>query len=266
MIRQGTNILKEHSKKRLDFNPELKQINFLDRRVYQRSEGVFYPSVTTILQYMPKNKFFETWMKDVGHNADLIMKRAGKEGTQVHEAAEQLVQGEEVSWMDDYGKAKYSQIVWEMILKFHEFWNTYKPELISCEDFVWSDKYKYAGTADLVVKINNKTWLLDIKTSNSIHKSFDLQLASYAKAIEESRKIKIDRTGIIWLKAHTRGPSKQKKVMQGKGWKVLQIDDIDKNFELFQNIYNLYKLDHPTTEPIYYKYPTTLKIENGRKE
>jgi hypothetical protein len=91
MIRQGTNILKENSKNRLDFKPDLKQINFLDRRVYKRDEGVYYPSVTTILQYMPKNKFFDNWLKDVGHNADLILAKAGKEGTQVHEAAEALV-------------------------------------------------------------------------------------------------------------------------------------------------------------------------------
>ena len=97
MIKQGMNILEQNEKKRLDFNPDLKQINFLDRRVYKRGEGVYYPSVTTILQYMPKNKFFETWMKDVGHNADLIMRKAGKEGTQVHEAAEKLVEGEEIS-------------------------------------------------------------------------------------------------------------------------------------------------------------------------
>jgi hypothetical protein len=43
MIRQGTNILKENAKNRLDFKPELKQINFLDRRVYKRDEGKFYP-------------------------------------------------------------------------------------------------------------------------------------------------------------------------------------------------------------------------------
>ena len=209
---------------------------------------------------MPKNKFFESWLKDVGHNADYIMRKAGKEGTQVHEAAEALVKGEEVSWMDDYGNAKYSQLVWEMILKFHNFWSTHKPELISTEDFVWSDEYKYAGTADLVVKMNNETWLLDIKTSNSIHKSYDLQLASYAKALEESKNIKIERTGIIWLKAHSRGPSKQKNVIQGKGWKLLQIDEIDKNFELFKMIYELYKLENPVTEPIYNSYPTTLKL------
>ena len=254
------NILEQNEKNRLDFNPQLKQINFLDRRVYKRGEGVYYPSVTTILQYMPKNKFFESWLKDVGHNADLIMRRAGKEGTQVHEAAEALVKGEEISWMDDYGNAKYSQIVWEMILKFHDFWTTHKPELISAEDFVWSDEHKYAGTADLVVKMYDQTWLLDLKTSNSIHKSYDLQLASYAKALGECKGINIERTGIIWLKAQSRGPSKQKKVIQGKGWKLLQVDDIDKNFELFKMIYELYKLENPTTEPIYNSYPTTLKL------
>ena len=260
MIKQGMNILKQNEKNRLEFNPELKQINFLDRRVYKRGEGVYYPSVTTILQYMPKNKFFESWLKDVGHNADLIMRRAGKEGTQVHEAAEKLVLGEEISWIDDFGNAKYSQIVWEMILKFAEFWKTYKPELISAEDFVWSDKYKYAGTADLVCKMNDEVWLLDLKTSNSIHKSYDLQLASYAKALEESKGIKIERTGIIWLKSPTRGPSKQKGKIQGKGWKVIQVDDIEKNFKLFQNIYELYQLENPNTEPIYNSYPTTIKV------
>ena len=254
------NILEQNEKKRLDFNPDLKQINFLDRRVYKRGEGVYYPAVTTILQYMPKNKFFETWMKDVGHNADLIMRKAGKEGTQVHEAAEDLVEGKEVSWMDDYGRAKYSQIVWEMILKFADFWKTYKPELISSEQFVWSDEHKFAGTADIVCKMNGKVWLIDIKTSNSIHKSYDLQLASYAKGLEESRDIKIDRTAILWLKAQSRGPSKQKKVIQGKGWKLLQIDEIEKNFELFKLIYKLYELENPNTEPIYNSYPTTVKV------
>lgn len=254
------NILEQNEKKRLDFNPQLKQINFLDRRVYKRGEGVYYPSVTTILQYMPKNKFFESWLKDVGHNADLIMRRAGKQGTQVHEACEQLVLGKEVSWMDDYGNAKYSQIVWEMILKFADFWRTHKPELISAEDFVWSDEHRYAGTADLVVKMHGEIWLLDIKTSNSVHKSFDLQLSAYAKGLEEAKGIKIQRTGIIWLKAHSRGPSKQKNVIQGKGWKVLQIDEIEENFELFKMIYKLYSLENPNTEPIYNSYPTTLKL------
>ena len=254
------NLLEQNKKKRLDYNPDLKQINFLDSRVYKRDEGIYYPSVTTILQYMPKNKFFESWLKDVGHNADIIMRKAGKEGTQVHEACENLVLGNEVNWMDDYGNAKYSEIVWEMILKFHDFWTTHKPKLISTEEFVWSDKNRYAGTGDLVVEMDGETWLLDIKTSNSLHKSYDLQLASYAKAFKECKDINIQRTGIIWLKAHTRSASNKKGVYQGKGWKIVKSDDIDKNFELFMNIYELFKLDNPKVEPVYKKYPTTLKL------
>ena len=260
MIKQGTDVLKEHKSKRLTFDAKLKQINFLNSRMYKRAENKYYPSVTTILQYMPKNRFFQTWLKDVGHNSDIIMRKAGKEGTQVHEASEKLVLGETVDWLDQYGKAKYSELVWNMILKFADFWKTYKPELISAEEFVWSDEHKFAGTADIVCKMNGETWLLDIKTSNSIHKSYDLQLASYAVALGESKGIEIQRTGVLWLKAQSRGPSKQKKIIQGKGWKLLQIDDIEKNFELFKMIYKLYSLEHPVVEPIYNSYPTTLKL------
>ena len=42
--------------------------------------------------------------------------------------------------------------------------------------------------------------------------------------------------------------------------KVLQIDKIEENFELFQLIYRLYGLEHPVVEPIYNSYPTTLKL------
>lgn len=260
MINVGTNILKEQTKNRLQFDGELKQINFLDRRVYQRGEGVFYPSVTTILQYMPKNKFFEVWLKDVGHNANIIMKRAGKEGTQVHEAIETLLAGEELDWMDDYGNAKYNEIVWEMINKFVDFWKTYKPELISTEEFVYSDEHKYAGTADLVCKLDGEVWLIDFKTSNSLHKSYDLQLASYAKALKECRNVEIERTGILWLKSSKRGPSKQKGRIQGAGWELKVVDEIEENFELFKLIQRLYNLENPDTEPIYRKYPTVLKL------
>lgn len=260
MINVGTNVLKEHSKNRLQFDGKLKQINFLDRRVYQRGEGVYYPSVTTILQYMPKNKFFEMWLKDVGHNADLIMRRAGKEGTQVHEAIETLLDGEELHWMDDYGNAKYNEKVWEMINKFVDFWTTCKPELISTEEFVYSDEYRYAGTADLVCKLDGEVWLIDFKTSNSLHKSYDLQLASYAKALKESKGVEIERTGILWLKSSKRGPSKQKGRIQGRGWELKMIDDIEENFELFQLIRKLYNLENPDTEPIYTKYSTVLKL------
>ena len=209
---------------------------------------------------MPKNNFFITWLKDVGHNAELIARRAAEEGTQVHKAVEDLVEGKEVTWIDDYGKAKYNELVWGMILKFADFWNTHKPKLISSEEFAYSDEHQYAGTADLVVEMGGENWLLDIKTSNTLHKTYDLQLAAYAKALQETRGLKIDRTGIIWLKSSKRQTSNKPGVYQGKGWEIKVVDEIDYNFDLFMTIYKLYRLENPTTEPIYSSYPTTISL------
>ena len=44
MIKAGTDIIKEHSKNNLQFDGKLKQINFLDNRVYKRKDKVYYPS------------------------------------------------------------------------------------------------------------------------------------------------------------------------------------------------------------------------------
>lgn len=260
MIYKGANVLYEHKRKNLMFDGQLEQITFLDRRVYKKEEGVYYPSVTTILQYMPKNKFFDNWLKDVGHNADLIMRKAAEEGTAVHNAVEELIKGNEITWMDEFGNAKYNLTVWQMILKAAEFFQTYKPEVIATEEFTFSDQHKYAGTADLVVKMNDQIWLLDVKTSNNLHRSYDLQLAAYAKAWEEMFGQKIERTGILWLKSSKRSASKKDGVYQGNGWEIKEAHNIDDNFELFKTIYSLYKLDNPTTEPIYNSYPTRIKL------
>lgn len=260
MISKGTNILSEHKKNTLTFDGGLKQINFLDNRVYERKEGEYYPSVTTILQYFPKDKFFETWMKDVGHNADLIMRRAGDEGTQVHQAVEELLRGNEVDWMDDYGNARYSLTVWEMIIKFTNFFKEYNPNVIAMEKFVFSDEYKYAGTVDLVCEIENETWLIDLKTSNSLHKSYDLQVAAYVQAWQEILKTNIDRAGILWLKSAKRGASRQKGKIQGEGWELKEIENLKEEFESFQIVRKLYTLCNPSIEPIYKKYPTILKL------
>ena len=256
MIYKGANVLYEHKRKNLMFDGELEQITFLDRRVYKKEEGVYYPSVTTVLQYMPKNKFFDNWLKDVGHNADLIMRKAAEEGTAVHNAVEALIKGEEITWMDDFGNAKYNLRVWQMILKAAEFFK----EVIAAEEFTFSDQHEYAGTADLIVKMDGEIWLLDVKTSNNLHRSYDLQLAAYAKAWEEMFGQKIDRTGILWLKSSKRSASKKEGVYQGHGWEIKVIDKIDENFELFKTIYSLFRLDNPTIEPIYNHYPTKIKL------
>jgi hypothetical protein len=259
MIDKNVNIIKDPKIKRIvEYAEGDKQVNVLDSRFYRR-EGNYYPSVTSVLNYFPKNQFFHSWLKDVGHNSDIIASKAAGEGTQVHTAVDNFLNGQEITWIDEFGNAKYNLDVWRMILRFADFWNTHKPELIATEYHLFSDVHKYAGTADLVVRLFDNIWLLDLKTSNSLHTSYDLQLAAYAQAWNETHDEKVTHTGILWVKANTRSEGKGDKI-QGKGWELKVVNDIEKNFTMFKNIYEIYSLENPNFKPVTETLPTSVKI------
>jgi hypothetical protein len=50
---------------------------------------------------------------------------------------------------------------------------------------VYSAKYKYAGAMDAVAYRDGKMVALDWKTSNGLYGEYALQVAAYAKALEE---------------------------------------------------------------------------------
>lgn len=259
MIDKNVNVIKDPKIKRIvEYAEDNKQINVLDSRFYRRN-GKYYPSVTSILNFFPKNQFFHSWLKDVGHNSDIIASKAANKGTQVHNAVEAFLNGGEITWIDEWGNAKYSLDVWKMILKFADFWNTYKPELVATEYHLFSDEHEYAGTADLIVRFQGSLWLMDLKTSNSLHTSYDLQLAAYATAWNETHNEKITHTGILWVKANTRGEGKSGKI-QGKGWELKTVSDIETNFKMFKNIQEIYRLENPDPKPFTELLPTTIKI------
>lgn len=196
-------------KRFLQVSKDHKQITLPDSRYYLRN-GLYYPSITYVLSCYPKGKHFEDWLKQVGYSADIIVKKAGEEGTKVHTLIELYLTGMEIKLLDDKGNIKYDTNIWSMFLKFVEWWEEYKPEIIESEIYLSSDEMKIAGTTDLVCKINGEVWIIDFKTSNHLHKPYDLQLAFYAKAFEECYQQKVDRIGILWLKSTKRKSSPKK--------------------------------------------------------
>ena len=48
----------------------------------------------------------------------------------------------------------------------------------------------------------------------------------------------IEGVAILWLKASTRGEKKDK--IQGKGWDLKVIDNIEDNFTMFLKVYDIY--------------------------
>mgnify|MGYP000223793044 CR=1 FL=1 len=116
--------------------------------------------------------------------------------------------------MDEGGNPKYDLKVWKMFLAFVDFWESSEAELLETEVFLYSDTLKVAGTCDLVCKINGELWVIDLKTSNHLQTTYDLQTAIYARCFEECYDQKVDRVGVLWLKSRSRGADKTGKKLK----------------------------------------------------
>ena len=244
----------------LEISDDHKQITLPDSRFYRRN-GNYYPSVTYVLSYYPKGKFFEDWLKKVGYAAEHIVKKAAEEGTQVHEMIEEYLNGNELKFLSPQGYPQYNPDVWQMFLRFVEFWETHKPKLIETEVHLFSDELKVAGTCDMVCEINDELWVIDFKTSNQIQTTYELQAAVYAHCYEECFGIKPDKTGILWLKSSKRKGSKDK--MQGKGWEmILPSRTQEENIEIFKTVKRLFDLENPNEAPVFTEFKTQVKKED----
>ena len=243
----------------LEISDDAKQITLPDSRYYRRN-GKYYPSVTYVLSYYPKGKFFEDWLKKVGYSADYIVRKASDEGTQVHEMIESYLNNEELNFLSSNGDPLYNPNIWQMFLKFVEWWETYKPTLLETEVHLFSDKLKVAGTCDLVCEIEGELWIVDFKTSNSIQTTYELQTAIYSECYEECFGKKADRQGILWLKSKKHKPSEGK--MQGKGWEMVEPKRTqDENLDIFNTVRKLFDLENPKHSPVFTEFKTTVKRE-----
>ena len=240
----------------LEISDDHKQITLPDGRYYQRN-GEYYPSVTYVLSHYPKGKFFEDWLKKVGYASEYIVKKASEEGTQVHEMIEAYLNGEELKFLE-HGIPMYDPNVWQMFLRFVDWWEEYNPTLIETEVHLFSDELKVAGTCDMVCEINGELWIVDFKTSNHLQTTYDLQTAIYAQCFEECYGKKINRAGVLWLKSSKRGPKKGK--MQGKGWEMYESSRTqEENLDIYRAVRKLFDLENPTHKPAFTKFRTTAK-------
>ena len=248
--------IKKHYGRILEISDDHKQITLPDGRYYQRN-GEYYPSVTYVLSHYPKGKFFEDWLKKVGYSADYIVKKASEEGTQVHEMIEAYLNGEELKFLE-HGRPMYAPNIWQMFLRFVDFWEEYKPTLIEAEIHLFSDELKIAGTCDMVCEINGELWVIDFKTSNHLQTTYDLQTAIYAKCFEECFGKKVDRTGVLWLKSSKRRAKKDK--MQGKGWEMYESPSTQEdNLNIYRAVRTLFDIENPNHKPAFTEFRTTAK-------
>ena len=249
-------IIKKANFPKQEYNRDFKQITTNDSRFYEDGNRT-YPSVTYVLSYYPKGRNFEDWLKKVGYASDFIAKKAADEGTLVHNLAERYLRGDKIDLMDEDQNPKYDLKIWKMFLRFVDFWETSKAELIETEVFLYSDALNIAGTCDLVCKINDEICVIDIKTSNHLQITYELQSAIYARCFEECYDQKVDKVGFLWLKSPKR--SYKEGVLQGKGWEVFESKrSMDENIEIYKHVRAIFDLENPTLKPISEKWPTSV--------
>ena len=248
----------KHSYNRiLEVSDDAKQITMPDSRYYRRN-GQYYPSVTYVLGSYPKGKFFDDWLKKVGYSADYIVKKAAEEGTQVHEMIEDYLNGKELNFLNSLGNPQYNPDVWQMFLRFVDFWEEYTPKLIETEVHLFSAELKVAGTCDMVCEINDELWIVDFKTSNHLQTTYDLQTAVYGKCYEECYGKTPDRYGVLWLKSNKRKGATGK--MQGKGWEMYESSRTqEENLDIFMTVKKLFDLENPQHKPVFTEFRTSAK-------
>jgi hypothetical protein len=238
------------------------QLTFLDTRFYLTDGGEFVPSVTTYLEAYPKSYAYYEWLKAAGENADEIRDEAGRRGSVVHGLTERYDNGEEVSFLDENGNIGYKVSEWSMFEKYVEFRSKHKTAIIHNELNIVSEAYKMGGTIDRVMQINNKLYLVDIKTSNAVHNHYWLQLAAYKKMLEEKQPdLKLDGVAILWLNAKTRTDGKNGAV-QGKGWQLCTCEDVAelvKYWNRFKACQTLWLAENEDAKPRQISYSITHK-------
>jgi len=242
----------------LQISDDAQQITLPDARYYKRN-GEYYPSITYVLSCYPKGKHFQDWLKKVGYSADYIVKKAGEDGTLVHEMIEDYLNGKELNFMEN-GIPMYDPNIWQGFLRFVEWWETYKPTLLETEVHLFSDKIKVAGTCDLVCEIDGEVWVIDFKFSNNLQTTYELQTAIYSECYSECFGKMPDRQGILWLKSSKRGPKEGK--IQGKGWELFESKRThEENLDIFKTVKKLFDLENPKHKPTFTEFKTKVKRE-----
>ncbi len=157
--------------------------------------------VTTVLSWID-SYWYQWWLKSLTkisdkpvEEAERISKESAAFGTAVHKRVEQFLRKEEIIWGTeriDVCAATLCQWLKETKAELIQIDN--KPSL---EFEVKSKKLGLIGHFDALVKIGETLWLLDFKTSNAIKKGQFLQLAAYAKMLEEEYGISVNQGAIL---------------------------------------------------------------------
>lgn len=202
---------------------------------YYIIDGENYISVTTALQIIFKNSLFKWVKKQVAESA--LKAKKGATVEQVLKDADKIkraaaAKGRKIHKILEDTKALVNTKIYDSDLvpyleAYNNFLNSMRFGTIEREVMCYSRKYKFAGTADLLIRtFFGEVWLIDYKTSNFVHDSYQLQLSAYKRAIEEMGIVKkVDKIFVLHLKDNG----------------TFELMEVVDDFETYKSVLNLWR-------------------------
>lgn len=228
---------------------------------YSPKDGRAMPSVTTITDLYPKGIGFRTFLGNAEsfEAAEKIKTDAGERGTRVHNACEDVLRGDTISW-EEYSLQNGVTLEkaineWQMITSFGVWASEHKPTLLKnmIEVKVISEKHSYGGSFDFACMIGDELHVVDIKTSKKIYDSYWLQLNAYHEAVVEMGMFKMDNPRKLSI---LRLGSRHK-----CGYEFATNDPNDEDFISFLACKQLWHMDNPTIKgPRIIEMPSEVKM------
>jgi len=169
---------------------ELSRRNVNEVRMYECGANA-YPSVTSIISFVSREKF-ASWRTKVGNKvANEITRQATSRGTDLHYVLEMYLQNKDVKQYEQYKKP---------LIQF--MFNFAKPyidkrlnNIYQQETSMYSDQLCLAGTVDLICEVDGELAIVDFKTSKKEKpeewlENYFVQLSAYWAMFSE-------KTGVV---------------------------------------------------------------------
>jgi len=164
-------------------------------RLYEVSEGKWYPSITTVTSHRKKDSIIK-WRKRVGEEqANKISGRASARGNKYHSMVECYLKNEEVPKDDENPLATYlfksSRSTLDRINRIHLL-----------EAPLYSDHLRIAGRVDCIAEFDGELAVIDFKTSTkpkqeSWIENYFVQETAYAAMYYERCGVAVEKVVTI---------------------------------------------------------------------
>ena len=139
----------------------LSRRNVDEVRMYSIDESTAYPSITSIISFINRDKFAD-WRAKVGNEAaNKKTRHATRRGTDLHLVFEKYLQNEDIKKLDEYQKP----LIQYMFNFAKPFIDERLNNIYHQETNMYSSRLCLAGTVDLICEVDGELSIVDFKTS-----------------------------------------------------------------------------------------------------